>query len=94
VPVVDRGHAAGDELRAVQVPTLGYGGVPGLDRTGQHFRQERLVGHVRPGIDHDDPRLAPAELLFQFPGRVKAGVATADHQDRPHVVISSLALIY
>ena len=92
VPVVDPGHAAGDEPCPAQVPAQGYGGVPGLDRTGQHLRQERLVRHVRPGIDHDDPRLAPAEFLFQFPGRVEAGVATADHQDRPHIVLCSFAL--
>ena len=92
VCVVDRGHPAGDDLGPAQVPAQGYGGVPGLDRAGQHLRQERLVRHVRPGIDHDDPRLAPAELLFQFPGRVEAGVATADHQDRPHIVLCPLAL--
>ena len=37
--------------------------------------------------------LAVSKLLFQLPRRVEAGVAGANHQDRPHVVLCSLGLI-
>jgi hypothetical protein len=84
VGMVDLRHAAVDQPGLLQVPPQRDRRVARLDRAGHHLGQEGLIGHVRARIDHDDLRLVPAEFLLQFPGRVEAGVATTDHQDRPH----------
>jgi hypothetical protein len=75
------------------VPPQGHRGVPGLDGSRHHLGQERLICHVRPGIDDHDPRLITAKFLFQPPRRVETGIAAASHQDGSHVVLYSLALI-
>ena len=87
VLMVDRGHHASNDPAALEMSPQRDRGMPGLHRTRSHFRQERLIGHIRAGVDDRDLRLAHTQDLLQPPGRVKARVATTNHHNSGHVVL-------
>ncbi len=55
--------------------------MPRGDAAGGGFGEEGLVGHVRPGVDDRDGRLAVAHLLENAPSCVQAYVPTAYYED-------------
>lgn len=79
--VLDAGGAAGDHVAALEDLAQGHHDVAGLDGTGRRLGEERLVGHVRLGVDHRDGRLAGTQLLLQSQRGVHADVPTADNHD-------------
>ena len=93
--VVDRRHRAGDDVAASQRPAQRDREVAGLDGAGGRLGQERLVGHVRLGVDDGDPcdpagpgraEVAAATGATRQPGlqrtrRDESRVSAADHED-------------
>mgnify|MGYP001508291698 FL=1 len=88
VRVVDARDRAVDEARPAQVASVRDRCVACLDRARDHLGQERLIGHVRAGVDQDEldlaaPQLAP-QVLLELPGHGEPGVAPADDDDPFH----------
>ncbi len=82
--VVDAGDLRRDDVGGAEVAALRDDRVAGLDGSGDHLGQERLVRHVRQRVDHGDLGLAGSEVRLELPCRVETGVAAADDQDFGH----------
>ncbi|MCY1233109.1 hypothetical protein D9M72_456300 [compost metagenome] len=80
VGVVDRGDAALDEFRLLQVLTVRDDSVARLDVSAGNFRQEGLVGHVGQRINDSDDATGIRDLVLQFEGYVQADVPAADDE--------------
>jgi hypothetical protein len=61
--VLDPDHLAGEHLTALELAPQRDDCVPRRDAAGRRLRQERLVRHVRLGIDDDHLGLTGVELL-------------------------------
>ena len=81
VGVVDGGRRAGHHARPAQMAAQRHDRVPRFDRSRDHLRQEGLVRHVGPRIEHGHPCFAGLQPPLQLPGGVEAGVAAAHDQD-------------
>ena len=79
--LVDGGDPAGENLRLGQHASQRDDDVARGDVAGGGFGEEGLVGHVRPGVDDRDGRLAVAHLLEDAPSCVQAYVPTAYYED-------------
>ena len=79
--LVDGGDPAGENLRLRQHASQRDDDVARGDAAGGGFGEEGLVGHVRPGVDDRDGRLAVAHLLLDAPSCVQAYVPTAYYED-------------
>ncbi len=86
----DGGRAGGRPERAQppvhhpgagQYPAQRHDDVPGVDRPGGGLGQQRLVGHVRLGVDDREFGLLGAQPLLQPEGGVEADMAASDDQD-------------
>ena len=78
--MVDRGDAALDEFRLLQVLAVRDDGVACLDVAAGNFRQEGLVGHVGQRIHDGDDATGIRDLFLQFEGYVQADVPAADDE--------------
>jgi hypothetical protein len=79
--LVDGGDPAGEDLGPGKHAPQRHHDVPGGDAAGGGLRQERLVGHVRAGVDDGDGGLAVAQLLEDAAGGVEADVPATDDED-------------
>ena len=59
-------------------------GVARLNRSGCNLGQERLVSHVRQGVDNGDLGLTGSQPLLKLPCGIKTGVAATDNENFGH----------
>ncbi len=80
VGVVDRGDAALDEFRLLQVLAVRDDRVARLNVAAGNFRQEGLVGHVGQRIHEGDDATCIRDLFLKFEGYIQADVPAADDE--------------
>ncbi|CAH0327840.1 hypothetical protein SRABI128_06515 [Microbacterium sp. Bi128] len=80
VGVVDRGDAALDEFRLLQVLAVRDDCVARLDVAAGNFRQEGLVGHIGQRIHEGDDATGIRDLFLKFEGYIQADVPAADDE--------------
>jgi hypothetical protein len=85
VGVLDRGDLALEHVDALERLAVRGDHVARVDRARRRLREERLVGHVRARVHHDDGGLAVAEPAAQALRGVQPHGATAEDDDAGHL---------